>query len=299
MSAGGMDDGREGATGGSLPDFGTPATTGAALAPAPGEATRSRSRSFIIAVVGAAVVMLVVIAVILSQTVFRGQFGATGGPDYATPASGSAAGQSEYIPDPNDPNLAPPPPIFTQQPTKACTVLPQQSTSRQSPGKLRGGGLQYTVPESWDNHWGSGDLSYMTDADGYARHVEGSWYSVVNLGRVSWPEREGGYPGDETAAVAIFQCYVTSAGLRSYFGDSPQVTDYRSEPTTVDNTPGWIVQATYHFDAGLATTDRSIVTAIVVDTPGGQSALVSDVAGDHEDHVDDLHAIIDSLEVVS
>lgn len=279
-----------------LPDFATPPPRTPAQAPEPDERSRSRSRAMILTVIGASAALLAIVALVLSQTLFRDAFGDD--PDYAEPATGTASGQSEYIPDPDDPNLAPPPPIFTQAPTSDCTVLPQQSTSAQPAGKVRGGGLEYTRPSTWTFNWGSGDLAYMTDAAGYARNVEGSWYSVVNVGRVTWPQAEGSYPGAEQAAVTIFQCYVTSAGLIDYFGDTPTVTDYRTEATTVDGTPGWIVQATYHFDAGLKTTDESRVTAIVVDTPGGPSALVSDVAADHDDHMQELQDILDSLQVV-
>lgn len=278
-----------------LPDFAEPTAGPPSLTP-PGERSRSRSRALILTVIGASVAIIAVVALVLSQTLFRGPED----PDqWALPASGSAQGHTEYIPDPQDPDLAPPPPIFTQAPTSDCAVLPQTSESPQPSGKVRGGGLQYTLPATWDFSWGGGDLSYLTDVNGYARHVEGNWYSVVNLGRVTWPEKEGSYPGAEQAAVTIFQCYATSAGLIEYFGETPEVTDYRTEPTTVAGTPAWIVQATYHFDRPeLTTTDQSIVTAIIVETPGGPSALVSDVAADHPDHVRDLESIIASLEVV-
>lgn len=288
-----MTDGRPGSPG-ALPDFAQP-MPGAPVLAAPDERSRSRSRMIMWTVVGASIALIAITALVLSQTLFAR-------PDdestWAAPASSTASGQEEYVPDPNDPNLAPPPPIFVEAPSTDCTVLPQASTTRQTPGTVRGGGLAYTVPRGWTYPWGDGNLSYMTDVAGMGRNVEGSWYSVVSLGRVSWPEREGGYPGDQKAAETIFQCYATSAGLIEFFGEKPKVTDYRSEPTTVDGTPAWIVQATYHFEqAELKTTDQSVVTAIVVQTPGGPSALVSDAAADQPDHVADLEAIIASLTV--
>lgn len=281
---------------GALPDFTEPAPGAPTLSP-PSEASRSRTKALILTVIGASIALIAVIALVLSQTLFK-QPG--DGEQWAAPPSGTATGQKEYVPDPNDPDLAPPPPIFTQAPSAECSVLPQYSESQQPQGKVRGGGLQYTLPRTWDFPWGNGNLSYMADVAGYARNVEGAWFSVVNVGRVAWPENEGAYPGSEQAAVTIFQCYATSAGLIEYFGETPVVTDYRTEATTVDGTPAWIVQATYHFErAELTTTDQSIVTSIVVETPGGPSALVSDVAADHPDHVQELQDIIASLEVVS
>ncbi|MCG7310933.1 hypothetical protein MHY49_15690, partial [Brachybacterium sp. ACRRE] len=115
-----------------------------------------------------------------------------------------------------------------------------------------------------------------------------------------WPESEGKYPGDEKAAVAIFQCYATTAGVLVEFGENPTVTDYRSEETTVDGHDAWIVQATYHFEdpSQLQDTSASIVTAIVVDTDDGPQAVASDVAADVPEHADALDQIIKSLKVV-
>lgn len=281
-----------------LPDYTRDTQEREVVAPA-GDRHRSRARAVLIAVIGASVVLIAVVALVLSQTAFRGVMD-DDPPVTAAPSQGTASGQPEYIPDPNDPNLAPPPPIFTQTPTKPCAVMAQQSTSPQSPGVSRGGGLEFTVPSTWKRPWSNGNLSYVTDAAGYGRNVEGSWYSAANVARVAWPEDQGAYPGAESAAITIFQCYATSANLIQEFGDKPEVTDYRSEATTVDGVPGWIVQATYHFDnSSLKTTDQSIVTSLVVDTPGGPSVLVSDVAADHPDHVQELSDIIASLKVVS
>lgn len=292
-------DPHEGPDGPGLPDFHQHSTVRPSAVTSSSAPSRSRAAPLVIAVVGASVVIIAVIALVLSQTVFRSPLANDPTPPPA-PTSGSASGHSEYIPDPKDPDLAPPPPIFTQAPSAACTVQGQESTSPQQPGHVRGGSLQYTVPPNWDFPWTNGDLAYVTDAAGMGRHVEDDWYSVVNLARVTWPKKDGSYPGAEKAAVTIFQCYATSAGLIGTFGDKPKVTDYRTEATTVDGTAGWIVQATYHFNAkNLASTHESIVTSLVVDTPGGPSVLISDVAGDHPDHVKALHSIISSLKVTS
>ena len=49
----------------------------------------------------------------------------------------------------------------------------------------------------------------------------------------------------------------------------------------------------------LSSTSASVVTSIVVEGPDGPSALASDVAADHEDHVAELEEMISSLKVVS
>ncbi|MDN5687798.1 MAG: hypothetical protein L0G94_14165 [Brachybacterium sp.] len=296
-------------TGSSLPDFtgadpdGLPdhdrAGRGVPLGE-PDERARHRTLTTLLAVVGSGVVLLAVVALVLSQTVFRSVLDESDPQAYKT-GERSAEGQSEYVPDPQDPDIAPPPPIFTEKPTTECTMPSDPRSAKPAdPGTIRGGDLQYTVPETWDFPWGPSSLPYLTEVDAQARPVEGNWYSVVNLGKVSWPEEEGGYPGMEAAAVALFQCYATTSGVVDYFGDHPKVTDYRSEVTTVDGRPAWIVQATYHFEDPeiLDTTKASIVTSIVVDGPDGPSALASDVAADQPEHIQDLEDIIASLDVV-
>ncbi len=286
-----------------LPDLSarSAASTGPATLGEPSERARGRTRTTMLAVIIGALVVLGVVALVLSQTVFRPVL--ADGPEktYDT-APRTASGQSEYVPDPNDPDIAPPPPIFTQKPTTACTVPGYTDAQPPSgPDQVRGGNLEYTMPSQWGSGWFAHSLPYMTQIGAEARHLEDGWYSVVSLGAVEFPEDEGGYPGLEAASVAIFQCYATTAGVVSHFGQSPEVTDYRSEPMTVDGHAAWIVQATYHFEDPemLETTSASIVTAIVVETPAGPSAVASDVAADQPDHVQNLEDIIASLTVVA
>lgn len=266
----------------------------------PSENARRRARTTIIAVVATSVVVLGVLALVLSQTLLRSPYD----PEPIATPSGQrqAEGHDEYVPDPDDPELAPPPPLFTEQPTTNCTVPAPSGAPRASQrDRIRGGDLEFTIPSAWDYPWSQGGLPYMTKIGAQARNVEGSWYSVVNVGEVQWPDDEdGGYPGTEQAAVAIFQCYATTAGVLSHFGENPTVTDYRTESTDVDGHEAWIVQATYHFEDPdmLSTTSASVVTSIVVETDNGPMALASDVAADHEDHVAELEEIIASLEVV-
>lgn len=290
-----------------LPDFSRSEPTGLPsydTAPAtlgdPDERAVGRTRTTMLAVIGGTVVILGVLALVLSQTVFRSVLEESPTGAYET-GERSASGQSEYVPDPEDPEIAPPPPIFTQAPTTECTVPEYASPPTPSaPGQVRGGDLEYTSPEDWGNGWAVHSLPYLTDVGADSRQVEGNWFSVMNVGTVTFPESEGGFPGLEDAAVAIYQCYATTAGVLSHFGDNPQVTDYRSETMTVDGHPAWIVQATYHFEDEdiLETSSASSVTAIVVETPEGHSAAVGDVAADRPEHVQDLEEIIASLDVV-
>ena len=210
----------------------------------------------------------------------------------------------EEQPTPAAPN-EPPPEIFTQAPTTQCLMSTKPTVSRtQSGNTVKGGGLEYTVPENWDSEWYQNEnVPYLYDTGAYSKQVESCWYSVVTVGRIEWQEDvEGPYPGTEQMAVAMFQCYATHFNVVEQFGDNPKITNYTSKSTTVDGRPAWIVQATYGFDPKskgirLRTTNASIVTAIVVETPKGPSALVSDVAADHPEHVKGLEEAIATLKV--
>ncbi|PWH07672.1 hypothetical protein DEO23_03350 [Brachybacterium endophyticum] len=285
-----------------LPDYSTDARNTPAPFSRPDEAGRARTRVVLITVIVGAVVLIGVIALILSQTLFRPMLD----PDEShTPTAGSSrssSGEGEYVPDPKDPDLAPPPPIFTQAPTTDCSIPSDagQGGTGSGPRTVRGGHLEYTRPKDWDYPWVDAGLPYMKDVSAYGREVEDDWYSVVNVGSVEWPDEEGGYPGTEDAAVAIFQCYATTSGVLVGFGENPTVTDYRSEKTEVDGHQAWIVQATYHFENPdfIKDSSASIVTSIVVETDDGPQALASDVAADVPEHADALEEIIETLKVV-
>src|SRR5699024_11775966 len=79
---------------------------GPATLSAQSECTLHRSRRTMLAVIGGSVVVLAVIALILSQTVFRSVLEDPGPTAYPT-ADRSAEGQSEYVPDPEEPEIAP------------------------------------------------------------------------------------------------------------------------------------------------------------------------------------------------
>src|SRR5690606_28413942 len=138
----------------------------------PSETARRRTRTTMIAVIGGTVVILVVLALVLSQTVFRSILE---DPDLEAYSTGtrSAEGQSEYVPDPEDPDIAPPPPIFTQAPTTECTVPPNTEPAQPSgAGKARGGGLEYTSPEGWGAGWAVRSLPLLTELGADGRRVE-------------------------------------------------------------------------------------------------------------------------------
>src|SRR5690606_31320297 len=83
----------------SLPDLASregPVTLGE-----PSERTLRRNRTTMLAVIGTAVVVMAVVALVLSQTVFRSVLDPAGPTAYQT-GQRTAQGQSEYVPDPED-----------------------------------------------------------------------------------------------------------------------------------------------------------------------------------------------------
>jgi hypothetical protein len=78
-------------------------------------------------VVTSALVLLGVVALVLSQTVFKGALTAED-PPTPTALESREGGESEYVPDSDDPEIAPPPPIFTQKPTSNCFIPPEEQS---------------------------------------------------------------------------------------------------------------------------------------------------------------------------
>lgn len=266
----------------------------------------SSSRKVVIGVVIGGIALIAALGLFVSQVAMRSieQEPLAGHDSTVGVNTKGDPNKKEEQPTPAAPN-EPPPEIFTEAPTSQCLMSTKPTVSRDQRGsRIKGGGLQFTTPKGWDAPWYQNEnVPYLYDTGAYAKQVESFWYSVVTVGRVQWQEDiEGAYPGTEQMAVTMFQCYATHFNVVEQFGKNPTVTNYKSESLTVDGYPAWIVQATYGFDENsqsmpLETTDASIVTAIVVETPKGPSALVSDVAADHPDHVKGLEEAIASLEV--
>lgn len=272
-ASGGSSGGSGGSSGGPGDPFGgDPGLTG------PREPGSGRGKGPLIALlVGGGVVLVAVLAIgalILSQTVLS--------------------------PDREDPTVTSEPASTEPDPSEDAIPSGNRRTTEQVDGSVRGGGLEFAVQADWNtgSNWGRSAM-YMTDVHSADQPVEAGWYSVASVGAVEWPEEEGGYPGAEATARAIFQCSNTRDEAKELYGEPAQAAAYRDEAIEVDGHPGWIVSGDLQVSelALMRTTDAWRNVVIVVDTPDGPAVFEGGAALGHEQQVADLDAMIASLRV--
>ena len=257
---------------------------------------------------GFLVVVIAVVALVLSQTLFAG------GPEVPTAGGGTTAAEPEdpktpeesrspeYVPTEEQTDEAGDSEItFAEQPTVACTIHDNAVETEQVEGAVRGGGLEFPHLEAWEvgADW-SGSSAYTTDQSSAYQPVESGWYTVASVGAIDYPEEEGGYPGAQETARALFQCGLSRDELKEIYDDPAELKDYREEQTTVDGHPAWIVSADVQLSdlALFHTTEAWRLTVIVVDTPDGPAAFDGGAALGHDQQVADLETMIESLQVL-
>lgn len=257
---------------------------------------------------GFLVVVIAVIALVLSQTLFAGGAGepTAGGEtttiepeDSGTPEESSSP---EYVPTEEQTDEAGDSEItLAEQPTVACTLHDSTVETEQVEGAVRGGGLEFPHLEGWEvgADW-SGSSAYLTDQSSASQPVESGWYTVASVGAVDFPEEEGGYPGAQETARALFQCGLSRDDAKEIYDDPAELRDYREEQTTVDGHPAWVVSADVQLSelALFHTTDAWRLTVIVVDTPEGPAAFDGGAALGHDQQVADLETMIEGLRVL-
>lgn len=301
-ASGGSSGGSGGSSGGPGDPFGgDPGLTG------PREPGSGRGKGPLIALlVGGGVVLVAVLAIgalILSQTVLspdREDPTVTSEPASTEPDPSEDATPSEVVPTTESEPSEDPSLTTIEAPTVECTSPGNRQTTEQVDGFVRGGGLEFAVLAGWNtgSNWGRSAM-YMTDVHSADQPVEAGWYSVASVGAVEWPEEEGGYPGAEATARAIFQCSNTRDEAKELYGEPAQAAAYRDEAIEVDGHPGWIVSGDLQVSelALMRTTDAWRNVVIVVDTPDGPAVFEGGAALGHEQQVADLDAMIASLRV--
>lgn len=259
--------------------------------------------------IGGVVILLVVALVVvfvLNRTVFSGDPEPSAGTDPTTvqeQPSDSESPQGEYIPTEEETTVPEPPdgPTMTVAPSAECTMVAGGSEQEQPPSEIRGGGLSVPVPASWELLLGSsgGDQPHLEDSTSAWTPVEDGWYTAVTVGRVSYPDEAGGYPGAEAAARHLFECSITRDDSSEVFGDAPQVSGMSEQAITVDGHPAHRFEATVAIagEVDFESTDSWKYVAIVVETPGGPSAFIGGAATGHDDQMADLDAMTDGLAV--
>lgn len=224
-------------------------------------------------------------------------------PAPTTTSEQSDRGGGEYIPsEPPDESAPPPEVTSTEAPSSLCTIHDTSSTTPQRDGWVSGGGLEFPLPDAWraaGDSWGD-QSAYMVDAATADQPVENGWYSLASVGAVEFPEEEGGYPGAEAAARALFQCDYTRDQAVELYGEQPQITDHRSEAITVDGQDAWIESGTLHLadPEDFTVTDAWTMVVIVVDTPDGPAAFVGGAATGMSSQVAELESMVDGLQLI-
>jgi hypothetical protein len=254
--------------------------------------------------VGAVVVVLTIVALVLSWTVFRA------GPEDPTAGAGTSSPEeedptrtrpSEYVPTEEQTDEAGGEITFAEQPTVDCTIHDTVRETEQVEGVVRGGGLEFAHVEGWEvgTDW-SGGSAYQVDQHFAHQSLESGWYTVTSVAAVEVPEEEGGYPGAEETARAIFQCGISRDQVEEIYGDPVELKDYRDEAFTVDGHEAWIVSADVQLSelAPFRTTDAWRLVVIVVDTPDGPAVFDGGAATGHAQQVADLETMIGSLRVL-
>ena len=264
---------------------------------------------------GCLVVIIAVIALVLSQTVLSGGGDEPGDGPTTSAAEPSGGTHPSDSPDPSDgggasdgggPGGATAP--TDEEPASeaeasgtACTMHGDGAVTEQVEGEVRGGGLAFPQPEGWEvgTGWGS-QSAYVTDQHHADQPVEAGWYTLAGVGKVEFPEEEGGYPGAEEAARAIFLCALEPEQGEELYGDPAMLRDFRSEATTVDGHDAWVVSADVVISdlALLHSTDSWRRVVIVVDTPDGPAAFDGGAALGHDQQVADLEAMVEGLTVL-
>jgi len=264
--------------------------------------------AFLLGGVGCLVVVLVIVALVLSQTVFKSS------PEDPTSDEGTSTTAeepeetepegtepSEFVPSEEQTEEADGEVTFAEQPTVDCTIRDNVVETEQVEGAVRGGGLEFPVPEGWEvgQDW-SGGSAYQVDQSFAHQAVENGWYTAASVAAVDFPEEEGGYPGAEEAARAIFQCGISRDEVQEIYDDPVALKNYRDEEFTVDGHPAWIVSADVQISelALFHTTDAWRLTVIVVDTPDGPAAFDGGAAVGHDQQVAGLESMIENLQVL-
>lgn len=167
-----------------------------------------------------------------------------------------------------------------------CWYSPDGSTrtSENSGSTMRGGGLEFTAPEGFDERQASSPLPFTDDAQMVLAKVEDDWYSTITVAELRWQDGVD-YPGAEVASGRLMDCLLSDG---SVWGGTSQRTleDRTTTKVTIDGMDGFRTSGDLmfgHSDLEKVTGER--ITMIVVDTPEGPSLFCSEVAIDIDDHV--------------
>lgn len=254
-----------------------------------------RGRAVLVGGIAFAIVFLMIVGLTVAYLVVRTSTGGSvsgGAATSGTVTAGSTTAET------TPPETTEPEEAASSEVTEARCWSPEpERTSSNPSGRLRGGGLQFIPPVGFDDRSAGTWVSFLTDTQTASAPVESTWVSALIVGKVEWqPGVE--YPGEEEAAERLVDCLFSNADI---WGDTSERTlhDELTEPVTIAGMSGYRHRAVIKFGQhDLTKTDSTEIVAVVVDTPEGPSAFVSEVAigvTEHEEGAEEAYASLTGL----
>lgn len=243
-----------------------------------------------------AIVFLMIVGLTVAYLVVRTSTSGSVGGGAAT--SETVTTGPEQTTEPTEAGETEPAETATSEVTEArCWSPDHERTSSNPSGRLRGGGLQFIPPAGFDNRSTGTWVNFLNDAQTAHAPVEATWVSTLIVGKVEWqPGVE--YPGEEEAAERLVECLFSNAQI---WGDTSERTlhDEVTEPVTIAGMSGYRHRAVVEFGQhDLTRTDSTEIVAVVVATPEGPSAFISEVAigvTEHEEGAEEAYASLTGI----
>lgn len=263
-----------------------------------------RGGALLVGGIAFALVFLLIVGVTVGYLVLRTSSGGSAGDgDTATSETVTASSADPEVTETEETTPAETTGSETTEPEESSSPAPAEErcwtpeherTSSNPSGRLRGGGLQFIPPSSFDLRDTGTWVNFLTDSQSAADFVEGSWVSTLIVGKIEWqPGIE--YPGEEVAAKRLVDCLYANGNI---WGDTSQrsLHEELTEPVTVAGMSGYRHRAVVKFGQhNLTETDSTEIIAVVLDTPEGPSAYVSEVAVGVTEHEEAAAEAYDSL----
>lgn len=141
-------------------------------------------------------------------------------------------------------------------------------TSTHPPGRIRGGGVETTVPASSTAADGTGSfLPAVDDTTGVIAPVDTDWAAQITVARVTWQPGQP-YPGAQAAAQRMLDCTTGSSGPWEPAVAARHTENAAGAPVTIGGMHGDRATVTEVFDRSTLTrTAGSDIVAIVLDGP--------------------------------
>ena len=254
-----------------------------------------RAGALLVGGIAFAIVFLLIVGLTVAYLVVRTS---TSGPVGGGAATSETVTTGPASSGTTEPETTEPEETTTSEVTEArCWSPEHERTSSNPSGRLRGGGLQFIPPAGFDNRSTGTWVNFLNDAQTAHAPVEATWVSTLIVGKVEWqPGVE--YPGEEEAAERLVDCLVSNANI---WGDTSERTLHEelTEPVTIAGMSGYRHRAVLKFGQhDLTKTDSTEIVAVVVATPDGPSAFISEIAigvTEHEEAAEEAYASLTGI----